>query len=59
VKYKCDEIRTESEETRNRLHQAYLDFLGFHGIEYQLLSGNVSSRSRQVKDFIKEAEVSL
>ncbi len=52
VPFEQDEIRRESEETRNMIHQAFLDFFEINNIPFQLLSGTKEERVKKVKELL-------
>jgi predicted ATPase len=52
VPYVQDKERTETEEERMQIHEAFLFVLGREGVEYQLLSGSVEERVMQVNQHI-------
>lgn len=52
IPYETDEIRTESEATRQLFHDAFIEFFNLHNVAYELLSGTVDERLQRVEDFI-------
>lgn len=54
VPYQQDGVRTESEETRSSIHQAFIEFFQENNIAYRLLSGTLEERLRIVRGIIDE-----
>lgn len=50
VPYQQDEVRRESEETRNSIHQAFIDFFHQHDIPFRILSGSLEERIQAVQE---------
>lgn len=50
IPYQQDEIRTESEQERLQIHQAYLEFFNLFNIKYKLLNGSVDQRLAGVEE---------
>lgn len=53
VSYQADEIRTETPETREALHQGFLEVLTKNEITFELLSGTLEQRVERVKHFLQ------
>lgn len=49
VPYVNDDVRIETLEVRQQIHEAYLGFFALHDIGYELLSGNQEQRLEIVK----------
>lgn len=54
VPYKKDDVRTESEDTRNLIHKTFISFLERNNISYQLLSGTLEERIARIKEILKQ-----
>jgi len=54
VPFENDEARRESEQTRNRIHQGFIDFFAKYKIPYELLSGSKEERIARVKGLISK-----
>ena len=53
ILYEQDKIRRESEETRNSIHQAFIDFFQQHGsIPFRVLSGSLEERLRLLQGIL-------
>ncbi len=53
IPYETDDIRQETPETRQKLHDAFLNFFEETGIPYELLSGTIEERIRKVKRILE------
>lgn len=51
-----DAVRTENEEMRTKLHQAFIEFFEQKDIAYELLSGSVQERLAAVTEYVKANE---
>ena len=54
IPYRQDEVRRESEDTRNMIHQIFQEFLIRNQIPFQLLSGTIEGRVAQIKELMEE-----
>lgn len=52
VPYETDDIRQETPETRQKFHDAFLEFFKETGIPYELLSGTIEERMTRVNQII-------
>ena len=52
VPFEQDHVRRESENTRDKIHQGFLDFFARYKIPYELLSGTKEERIERVKQLI-------
>ncbi len=50
IPYKKDQIRTEEPEIREQLHEGFVTLLNDNDIRYQLISGTLAQRVRQVDE---------
>jgi nicotinamide riboside kinase len=61
IPYVADDIRDESEATRQLFHEAFLDFFNKNGIPYELLSGSIDERlnivSRHIAKVINKGRI--
>jgi len=53
IPYRRDSVRQEDEGTRQRFHEAFINFFNETGISYELLSGTVARRIIRVEEIIK------
>ena len=54
VPYQTDDVRREDEETRQQLHDAYIEFFEANRIVYELLSGTVKQRMERINQILQE-----
>ncbi len=53
IPYETDDIRQETPETRQKFHDAFLNFFKETGIPYELLSGTEEARIKRVTEIIE------
>jgi predicted ATPase len=59
IAYATDDVRSESESTRQLFHEAFIDFFQKNGIHYELLSGSVGERSADRATAYRKVNISL
>ncbi|MCW1908770.1 MAG: ATP-binding protein [Candidatus Saccharibacteria bacterium] len=52
IPFANDQVRREDPSVRDRLHQGFIDTFALKGVEYQLLDGDLASRTRIVAEML-------
>lgn len=54
IPYQTDDVRKEDASTRERFHQAFLDFFSEQNLPFEILSGTPEKRIQRVKEILGE-----
>jgi len=52
VRFENDEIRTESKETRDKIHTLMIDFYHKEHLPFEMISGTIPERAKRINDII-------
>ena len=57
VPYQQDEVRRESEKTRNSIHETFIYFFQQHNIPFRVLSGSLEERMQIVQETLRRSSM--
>lgn len=55
IPYQTDDVRQETEQTRHKFHEAFIEFFAGKKLPYELVSGNPQERLKRIKNILAQS----